>query len=302
MAAGAVVVAADALLVEPGRLAVTRHRLRTAGGGRARVRLVQLSDLHLRGVGARERAVADAVGALRPDLLVLTGDAVDRADALPHLARFLDLLDERLDAGVPRLAILGNWEYWGHVDLAALERTYERRAVRLLRNASLPLRVGDASLLVTALDDLIAGTPDLQRAADGAAPCANHLLLAHCPAQRDALPAAWRTAPAPPPSNGAGAAQPLAAPTPLPGDDGRAGDPAALPAPVAMLAGHTHGGQLAPFGVALWRPPGSGRYVRGWYGDDGTIPMYVSVGLGTSTVPARLGAVPEVAVFDWEVA
>jgi predicted MPP superfamily phosphohydrolase len=65
-----------------------------------------------------------------------------------------------------------------------------------------------------------------------------------------------------------------------------------------MLSGHTHGGQVAPFGRPLYRPRGSGRYVSGWYRDADRVPMYVSRGIGTSVVPIRLGAVPEIAVFD----
>ena len=64
------------------------------------------------------------------------------------------------------------------------------------------------------------------------------------------------------------------------------------------LSGHTHGGQVAPLGVALTLPGGSGRYVAGWYRDAGP-PMYVSRGIGTSMVPVRIGATPELARFEW---
>jgi predicted MPP superfamily phosphohydrolase len=67
-----------------------------------------------------------------------------------------------------------------------------------------------------------------------------------------------------------------------------------------MLSGHTHGGQIAPFGLAPFRPRGSGRYVSGWYRD--AVPaLYVSRGIGTSVIDARYRAVPEVPVFDWEL-
>jgi len=70
--------------------------------------------------------------------------------------------------------------------------------------------------------------------------------------------------------------------------------------PQWMLAGHTHGGQIAPFGWTPFRPRGSGRYVGGWYRD--TVPaLYVSRGIGTSVIDARHRAVPEVPVFDWSL-
>ena len=63
------------------------------------------------------------------------------------------------------------------------------------------------------------------------------------------------------------------------------------------LAGHTHGGQVRlPFLPALWTPPGSGSYVEGWYEKDGSR-MYVTRGIGTSTVPVRLFCRPEVAIL-----
>lgn len=64
-----------------------------------------------------------------------------------------------------------------------------------------------------------------------------------------------------------------------------------------MLSGHTHGGQIAVGGWAPLVPPGSGRYVRGWFRGDGAPPLYVSRGIGTSVLPLRFGATPELAVF-----
>ena len=69
-----------------------------------------------------------------------------------------------------------------------------------------------------------------------------------------------------------------------------------------MLSGHTHGGQVAIAGWAPVRPPGSGRYVRGWYDDGDGPPMYVSRGIGTvAMLPLRFGAVPEVTFFEMPI-
>ena len=63
------------------------------------------------------------------------------------------------------------------------------------------------------------------------------------------------------------------------------------------VAGHTHGGQIAPFGKALVTPTGSGSYVHGWY-DRNNASMYVMRGIGTSGLPLRIGARPERLVLD----
>lgn len=275
-AAGTVAAATgvDAFGIEPRRVTITRHSLGAPTG--PLLRLVQLSDLHLRSIGRHEEQIADAVHALQPDLLVRSGDAIDRTDSVPLLSSFLSLLPETAH----RVAILGNWEHWARLNLADVRRRYATRGWTLLENASTHVTHRGADLLITGLDDLIGGRPDVGRAIDGVVPSRNHLLLAHCPAQRDALTnSVFGGMPAEPES-----ASPVAATL----------------APQLMLSGHTHGGQLAIGGWAPMRPPGSGRYVAGWYRDAG-VPLYVSRGLGTSVVPARFGAPPEVAVFDWRL-
>jgi hypothetical protein len=136
--------------------------------------------------------------------------------------------------------------------------------------------------MVTGLDDLIGGTPDPARALVGSQPTPNHLLLAHCPAQRDRIK--WQVV------SPASTAKVV---------EGPQVDLAPY-RPQWMLAGHTHGGQIAPFGLALVRPRGSGRYVSGWYRDAAPA-LYVSRGIGTSIIAARHRARPEVAVFEWRL-
>jgi predicted MPP superfamily phosphohydrolase len=70
--------------------------------------------------------------------------------------------------------------------------------------------------------------------------------------------------------------------------------------PFLIISGHTHGGQIAPFGLALITPPGSGDYVRGWY-HKGNTAMYVMKGIGTTPgMPLRIGCKPEIFVLDLE--
>jgi len=66
-----------------------------------------------------------------------------------------------------------------------------------------------------------------------------------------------------------------------------------------MLAGHTHGGQLALEAVHR----GSNishllyRYSSGWYENRGA-KLYVNRGIGTTGFPIRLGARPEITLFE----
>ncbi len=268
-AAGVASLGGYAALVEPRRVGFTRHAANARTSAHQRhLTLVQLSDLHLHGVGDVHRRMAARVNALRPDLVVFTGDSVDTPGRLGTLAALLALLDAR----TPKYAILGNWEHWSGVDLGELADVYRRAGCRLLVNESILHPVQGRALRVTGLDDLVGGRPDPGRAMAGAAVADAHLLLAHCPGHRDLL-----------------------APMPTPLDPTAASlDPAGV---TLMLSGHTHGGQVRLLGWTPVLPGGSGRYVQGWFREPGAAPMYVSRGVGTSMVPVRLGAPPEVAVF-----
>lgn len=254
--------AIDGVFVTPGRLAVTDHAVvgRQADGS-ARLRLAQVSDLHLHRIGPVETRLLSALHDARPDVILFTGDMIDRRSDLWQLDTFL----RECPAARHRFAILGNWEYWADVPREALARLYDPHGIRLLVNESVEFTAAGRRVRVTGLDDLRGGFPDATAALAQADPAPNHLLLVHCPLARDTV------------------ALPDAHPVDF------------------MLSGHTHGGQIAPFGVALTLPAGSGRYVAGWYRTAGP-PMYVSRGIGTSMVPVRLGSTPELARFEWTLA
>jgi uncharacterized protein len=250
IAAGSAVVAAGgyARFVEPTRVEFTHHRPDIASAP-AHPAFVQISDLHLNRPGSVHQRIAAEINGRQPGAVLITGDSVNGTIDLAYLDEFLQTLPP-----VPKFAILGNWERWGAVDTQAFSRVLERVNGRLLINES----ILHDDVLITGLDDLVGGQPDLGRALTGVPDAAFRLLLAHCPAQRDLLP-------------GSSAFD-------------------------LVLSGHTHGGQVRFAGFAPATPPGSGRYVAGWYRGDGPA-MYVSRGVGTSVVDVRFGCRPEVAFF-----
>lgn len=238
---------------------VVRHDLR-ASADLQPIRLVQISDLHLKAFGAHEQGLAAQLVALAPDVVVLSGDAVDRADALPLLQSFV-----RAFAPVPVLLVPGNWEHWSGLDFIALQTMLATSGGQLLLNERWSFSRGDRSLAVMGLDDDTAGQPDLQLL-DTRAPNKGALtvVVQHSPAFFDKADVAKRMA-------------------------NQRFD--------LCLAGHTHGGQLAIGGWAPIRPVGSGRFVAGFYDVPGCS-LFVSRGAGTSVMPLRLGARAEVVVFD----
>ena len=237
---------------------VTRHDLRKPSSGEA-FRVVQLSDLHLQRFDTAEKNIVTQVQALQPDLVVLTGDAIDRADALPVLQMFLIAL-----GSLPVMAVPGNWEHWSDLDFRALSMLFtERPGGRLLLNQSAAFTAKGRTVQVVGLDDFTAGRPDV-RQLSLIKPEEVSILLQHSPGFFDE-PEVSRLM--------------------------------GVQRFTVCLSGHTHGGQITLGGWAPFRPVGSGRFVSGFYQVPGCR-LYVSRGLGTSVLPLRWGPAPEIALFD----
>ena len=66
---------------------------------------------------------------------------------------------------------------------------------------------------------------------------------------------------------------------------------------IITISGHTHGGQIAPFGIVFLKPPASGEYIKGWYHKHNHS-LYVMRGIGTNGIPIRIGAKPEILVLE----
>lgn len=249
---GFIAVVIYATFVEPVWIETTQN---TVGSGEGKlIRIAQISDLHLRDMGRREIAILDRLRAIKPDVVIFSGDIVDRADALPVLEKFLAAVTAK-----HKLAVLGNWEYWGNINLEMLRQTYARQGVSLLVNQSAQVMIEEHTLLVVGLDDATAGKPVLSAIERSA----NAIFVEHSPG--------WI--------------------------DGQQSMVSANKFRL-ILSGHTHGGQISFIGIPFWTPPGSGKYVHGHYDTD-LGPLYVSRGLGTSGPPVRFGARPEVPVFGF---
>lgn len=260
LVAGAVPLAAaiDGVAITPRRLVMSHHSFGQSTTT-DRLRILQVSDLHVHGIGTLERQLFEQLHEAQADLIVITGDSIDRSDSLP----LLDTLLGEFPRSPRVLAILGNWEYRSGISPEQFARTYARHGIELLVNRSIEVEHRGRTIRVTGLDDILYSQPEAATAIGDGRPLDHHLVLTHCPISRDTLG--------------------------LPPDH----------AASLVLSGHTHGGQVAPFGVAAILPPGSGRYVAGWYRDAGRPPLYVSRGIGTSGLPIRIGATPELVQIDW---
>lgn len=95
----------DALWIEPDWLQVNHISIKTgklpAG---SKIRIVQLSDLHIDQIGTREKRALKIVAEQKPDIIVLTGDYVATGEPLAYIGRELVKI-------APTYAVAGNWDF-----------------------------------------------------------------------------------------------------------------------------------------------------------------------------------------------
>ncbi|MCA9790164.1 MAG: metallophosphoesterase [Candidatus Eremiobacteraeota bacterium] len=229
-------------------------------------RLVLLSDLHRGPLVSMDylHEVIKKVNALQPDLVLLPGDFISKSpDYYPDVAEILAGLRPRIAS----LATLGNHDHWEGAELA--RQAITEAGVLLLDNSNIYLDAraeltveAARGLCLAGVDDLWEGKPDLALALRGVAPEVPRILLSHNPDLAE--------------------------------EEGASGLRVDL-----QVSGHTHGGQIVLPGLG---PVATGsryglKYVAGAVNGPGW-PVYVTRGIGTSMLPARLGSPPEIVVFD----
>jgi len=216
-------------------------------------RIAQLSDVHIGDILGQRflRGVVEQTNRTKPDLVAITGDLVDGSVAELGPA-VAELAKLKARHGV--YFVTGNHEYF--VDTVAWLDELRRLGVRVLRNERVPIGDG-AGFDLAGIDDYHATRwvpdhgADLARAVAGRDPSRELVLLAHQPI---AIKQAKR--------HGVG----------------------------LVLSGHTHAGQIWPWGYAvrLQQP-----YVAGLVREEAT-QLYVSPGTGYWGPPMRLGSTAEI--------
>ncbi|MEW6720419.1 MAG: metallophosphoesterase, partial [Thermodesulfobacteriota bacterium] len=148
VAAAALVLSAYAVF-EGSRIEVVRLRIPTdkLPPGIPRLRIVQISDLHLGLIhrNARAAEVARIAVRERPDIFVSTGDLVD--GQLDHIDGLSEIFRE-IPAPMGKYAVTGNHEYYAGLDLSV---AFTRRAgFEILRDRSV---VAGGAVRIAGVDD-----------------------------------------------------------------------------------------------------------------------------------------------------
>jgi len=247
---------------------IVRQRIRLARLPKAfeGFRIAQLSDVHIGPFSTADyiRHCVTITNGLKPDLVVLTGDYICwDPQAEGEAVRVLAGL--RAPHGV--FGCLGNHEQEGEIE-ESITRLFAAQGIRILRQERAAIRLSGETLNLIGIDEPRGEEWErdvyrrLQQVKGLVMPGTVNILLLHYPAVFDYV-----------------------------AELGIAID--------LTLAGHTHGGQLSLDFVH--RGLNLGRlvthYVSGWY-EKGGRQLYVNRGIGTTGFPIRLGARPEISVFE----
>ncbi len=239
-------------------------------------RIVQFSDLHVGTYGddtSFVEKVVDRINSLNPDLIVFTGDIVNRRT--DEIVPFVSVLSG-LEAPDGVVSILGNHDYGDYSDwespeakarnMAEMYKAQSDMGWRLLLNEHIFLHRGNDSVAVIGVENI--GDPPfhsygaLYKAYPDVSDGNAKILLSHNPAH-------WVDS--------------------VSGNEAVNID--------LTLSGHTHAMQIEVCGVS----PAVFRY-RTWgglYSSENGFggKLYVNIGLGTVGIPMRLGATPEITVI-----
>ncbi len=207
---------------------MNEYYIGNAGPENKNLKVLQISDLHLRAIKPKHFELVNLIKRIKPQLILFTGDVIDRNKNLKNLDKYLALFDP----AIQKTAIFGNWECWKVQPLELLE-VYKKHNCELIVNHSFQYKFGNTTISVSGMDDLIAGKADFNMAMEFYQKSDYHVVMTHCPQHRDIIQTQMKD---------------------IPID--------------LVLSGQTHGGQFNLFGYAPFRPNGSGRYVSGLYREE----------------------------------
>jgi predicted MPP superfamily phosphohydrolase len=109
----------DAFYIEPDWVQLTNHTIHTGKLPKgAKLRIVQISDIHMDDFDGREETMIRLTANSRPDIILLTGDYLNLKKPRGYAA--LTLIGKKLAKIAPTYAVAGNWDY--PADMAALEK------------------------------------------------------------------------------------------------------------------------------------------------------------------------------------
>lgn len=249
------------IVIEPNLLTVKNIEIGNQITSSKKIRVVQFSDTHLdNNYNLNDlKKLVKIINQQNPDIVVFTGDFIDKVEGSDYPEAAAEHLHE-ISATYGKYAVFGNHDY-GAQGHKYYNDMMVKSDFKVLINSSVVIDTGSGrKIKITGLDDSLLGNPDYKKVSSLLDEDYFNILLMHEPDEVEHF----------------------------------IEDPFDL-----ALAGHSHGGQIRlPFVGAVKTPPLGKKYTKGLYEFDGDKKMFVSSGIGTTSIPIRILNIPEIVTID----
>lgn len=224
------------------------------------LKIVQFSDTHISKYYDAEhlKKAVDKINAEKPDIVVFTGDLIERYNKYDNKDKIYEIWEALNEINAP----LGKYAVYGNHDYGggaerAFREIMEKGGFQILQNEK--ANISSYPVNIIGMDDSIFGTLDKETIISFLDEGTYNIILSHEPDVADLF---------------------------------------LEYAADLFLTGHSHGGQVN-LPVISYTPPLAQKYIRGMYDLNNyrQTKVYVNVGLGTSTLPLRFMAIPELTVI-----
>ena len=238
-------------------LTVSEGRIRLNGlGGSEAIRALVISDIHAGPFVSPQvlHRTLDRLMSTRPDLILLPGDFA--TVCVEEVEEAVEALSS-LQAPLGVYGVLGNHDYYTR-QVAKISELLASAGVELLRNDSTIVEKGGSRFLLAGVDDLLCGSPRMDRALAGRPAGMPTVMMSHNP---DLFPEAVE--------HGV----------------------------ELVLAGHTHGGQIRVPGLPVLVRMSRYRLDEGRFQAEDS-ELIVTRGLGVTGLPIRVACPPEALLLE----
>jgi len=226
------------------------------------IKIIQFSDTHLSDyftINDLEKVV-NKINNEEPDIVIFSGDLIDHYYKYSYSGDVSQISEKlgQIIAPLGKYSIYGNHDYGGGAEKVYADIMEKGGFVNLVNSA---VKLDKYNLNIIGLDDSIFGDLDIEKLYQNIDDNYYNIVISHEPDVVDYM----------------------------------------LEYNIDLiLSGHSHGGQVhIPFVSSAIYPPLGENYTRGLYEFENyrNTKLYVNIGIGTSQVPFRFMAVPELAVL-----
>lgn len=248
--------------IEPNLLKVTEEPIHFPNIPAAfhNFRIIQFSDTH---IGFHYdldqfKELAIKINQLQPDLILFSGDLVDKPNQFYWDDRIVEIL-RSMNAEYGKYWIYGNHDHGGY-GTEIVKDIMEAGEFSLLQNESVPISKDGSYFTLAGIDDVMLGKPDLNKALQNQQENDFTILLSHEPDFADIT------------KN--------------------------YPVQVQLSGHSHGGQVRFPFIGDLYTPPYAEKYVQGKYDLHPNFTLYVNSGIGTTRLPYRFLCKPELHMYE----